>query len=180
MKIPIPKLKAILLYFCTNTDTKFLGKVKLMKLFYFLDFMHLKIYGAPVTYDKYVHLEHGPIPSAIKNLVDTAADDVDASILVDTIKFERPKGTDMYRVLPVRSFTQSDRKLFTESELEILEKVCTRYGNKNTKYLEDMSHTEAPWKETQLLEEIPYNLAADDADCQVSKEEIGLLQKVLA
>ncbi len=178
MKIPISKLKAIFLYFCTNTDTKFLGKVKLMKLFYFLDFMHLKTYGAPVTYDKYVHLEHGPIPSAIKNLVDTAADDADSSILVDTIKFERPNGTDMYRVLPMRQFTESDRNLFTDSELEILEKVCARYGNKNTKYLEDMSHKEAPWRETQLLEEIPYILAADDDDCLVSKEEIDLLQKI--
>ena len=55
MKIPMPKLKAILLYFGTYTDNRFLGKVKLMKLFYFLDFMHVKKYGTPVTYDTYVN-----------------------------------------------------------------------------------------------------------------------------
>ena len=89
MNIPVPKLKAILLYFANYTNSRFLGKVKLMKLFYFLDFLHVKKYGAPITYDTYVNLVHGPIPSAIKNLIDTADDDFDNSILADTIKFEK-------------------------------------------------------------------------------------------
>ena len=95
-----------------------------MKLFYFLDFMHLKKYGTPVTYDTYVKLEHGPIPSFIKNLIDTATDDIDSSMLSDTIHIERPVGTDMYRVLPNRHFTEADKGYFSETELEILEQVC--------------------------------------------------------
>ncbi|NCN39598.1 MAG: SocA family protein, partial [Candidatus Aenigmarchaeota archaeon] len=77
MKIPTAKLKAILLYFCNYTDTTFLGKTKLMKLFYFADFTHLKQFGSPITYDTYVKLEHGPIPSTIKSLVDTACENID-------------------------------------------------------------------------------------------------------
>ncbi len=178
MDIPLPKLKAVLLYFCNCTDPKFLGKVKLMKLFYFLDFMHLKAYGAPVTYDTYVNLEHGPIPSFIKNLVDTAADDIDSSMLADTIYFERPYGTEMYRVMPKRKFTDKERKYFSDTEFEILEKVCVRFGDKNTKYIEEVSHKEAPWKNTSLLEKIPYALAAEDDDCNPTKEEIELLLKL--
>ncbi len=173
--ITIPKLKAILLYFANFTDTKFLGKVKLMKLFYFLDFMHLKAYGSPVTYDTYVNMEHGPIPSFIKNLVDTSTDDVDNSILSDTIKCEYPEHTQMCRILPTREFTESDKKYFSENELDILNKVCQRFGNKNTKYIEDASHNEAAWKETKLLEKISYTLAAKDKDSRVTKEEIELL-----
>src|SRR5258708_29401514 len=100
MNLPIAKLKAILLYFANYTDTTFLGKVKLMKLFYFLDFMHLKTYGSPVTFDNYVNMEHGPIPSYIKNLVDTSTDDMDSSALADTISCEWPTGTRMCRILP--------------------------------------------------------------------------------
>lgn len=173
--ITIPKLKAILLYFANFTDTKFLGKVKLMKLFYFLDFMHLKTYGSPVTYDTYVNMEHGPIPSFIKNLVDTSADDVDNSILSDTIKCEYPEFTEMRRILPTRKFTENDKKYFSENELGILDKVCQRFGNKNTKYIEDASHNEAAWRETKLLEKIPYALAAKDSDSKVTEEEIELL-----
>lgn len=178
MERPLAKLKAIILYFSNHTDTKFLGKVKLMKLFYFLDFMHLKTYGSPVTYDTYFNLEHGPIPTSIKNLVDTAADDVDNSVLSDTITFERPEGTGMYRILPRRNFEEKDRKLFSETELDILAKVCSRFGNETTRVIEHASHKEAPWSKTKFLEEISYTLAADDPDCRVTKEEIELLLKI--
>jgi len=180
MNIPIQKLKAILLYFTNKTDVKYLGKVKLMKLIYFLDFMHLKTYGTPVTYDTYINLEHGPIPSFIKNLVDNAADDIDSSVLSDTILFERPDGTRMFRFLPKRELTEKDEKIFTETELDILQKVCIKYGDKNTQYVEDASHNEAPWRMTSPLQSIPYILAAEDPDCKVSKEEIKLAVDLLS
>lgn len=179
MKLSIQKLKAILLYFGNKTDTKFLGKVKLMKLFYFLDFMHLKQYGSPVTYDRYINLEHGPIPQGIKNLIDTASDDIDISLLSDTVVFEKPNGIAMVRILPKRPFTETDKKLFSETEIEILEKVCQKFGDKNTKFIEDASHNEAPWKQTSLLEDIPYSLAACDSDCCVSKEELELMESMI-
>lgn len=180
MRIPVTKLKAILLYFTTHTDVKFLGKVKLMKLFYFLDFTHLKNYGSPITYDTYVNLEHGPIPSFIKNLVDNATDDIDNSVLSDTISFEIPEGTSMFRFLPKRKMTKEDENVFSETELETLQGVCARFGNKNTKYIEEASHKESPWRKTHLLEEIPYTLAAEDPDSNVSKEEIELALRLLS
>jgi uncharacterized phage-associated protein len=146
-----------------------------MKLFYFLDFTHIKEYGTPVTYDTYVKLEHGPIPSTIKNLIDTVAEDLDISGIADTIHFERPVGTVMDRVLPNRPFLESDKGYFSETELEILEKVCAKFGNKNTKFIEDASHAEAPWKETEYLDEIPYVLATNDPDSKAEKEDIELL-----
>lgn len=175
MNISIPKLKAIILYFASNTDNKFLGKVKLMKLLYFLDFGHVKKFGSPVTYDKYVNLEHGPIPSTIKNLVDTAEDDADSSLLSEVINIEHPEGTNMCRIIPRRKLSEKDMSYFTEGEIKVLENVCKRFGDKTTKYTEDQSHEEAPWKETKLLEYIPYELAAKDKDCLVSLEEIQLL-----
>lgn len=58
--------------------------------------------------------------------------------------------------------------------MKVLRKVCERFGDKNTKYIEEISHKEHPWKETEEWEEIPYYLAAKDEDCKVSKEEIKL------
>ncbi len=175
MRIPIPKLKAIILYFCQNTERRFLGKTKLMKLFYFLDFIHLKNFGSPVTYDNYVHLEHGPIPSVIKNLVDSVANDIDDALLSDVIKIECATGHDIQRIVPLRLFDKKDEKYFSKTELETMQKVCTKFGNKNTKYIEDASHNEAPWKGTNLLDNIPYSLAAEDNDCRMTKEELELV-----
>ena len=178
MNISLPKLKAIILYFCHNTDRRFLGKTKLMKLFYFLDFIHLKKYGTPVTYDKYVHLEHGPIPSVIKNLVDSVANDIDNALLADTLAIEQSDGLEIQRIIPRRSFTTKDEKYFSPTEFETLKRVCGEFGDKNTKFIEDASHKEAPWLKTNLLEEIPYSLAAEDSDCEMTKEELELLDVI--
>lgn len=178
MNISTPKLKAILRYFGSNTEPRLLGKVKLMKLFYFLDFLHVKKFGAPITYDTYVHLEHGPIPSAIKNLVDTADDDIDNSILSDIIEIERQCDNDMHRVVLKKKFSENDKKYFSNSELEILSVVCNRFGDKNARYIKEASHNEAPWRETNLLDIIPYHLAVKDKDCEVELEEIETLLSV--
>lgn len=179
MRIPLAKLQAMILYFCENTDSKFLGKTKLMKLFYFSDFAHVKKYGAPITYDRYVKLEHGPIPSTIKNLVDAAGDDVDHSILASTIDIRVPDDIHMYQVLGRRKFNEEDRQLFSETELEILENICSRFGDKNTDYIEQASHNEAPWAVSKMFDDIPYSLASLDSDCKVSKEEIELATELL-
>jgi uncharacterized phage-associated protein len=176
--IPLAKLKVLLLYFGNNTDQRFLGKTKLMKLFYFLDFMHVKKYGAPVTFDTYYNLEHGPIPSAIKSLVDAAEDDIDNALLADTIQIKQTPGQEIHRVQALRPLTDRDMDLLSDSEQEILEKVVTRFGGVNTKAIERASHDEAPWAKTQELDQISYAMAAQDPDCLVTEEEIELLLSV--
>jgi len=178
MNIPIQKLKAIILYFCEHTDPKFLGKVKLMKLFYFLDFLHVKKYAAPVTYDRYVKLEHGPIPSIIKSLVDDAGEDMQSSVLADVIDIERPEGISMFKVVCRRELTQNDLDWFSQSELQTLATVCARFGDKNTDFIVNASHKEAPWKESEWFQEIPYALAAKDGDCEVGVEDINLMLEI--
>lgn len=174
MKIPIPKLKAILLYFCENTDNKFLGKVKLMKLFYFLDFLHTKNYATPVTYDRYVKLDHGPIPSVIKNMVDDLELDPNTSDLAEIIDVNKTTGQEIHRIVQKRKLSKAEKKYFSESETNILEEVCRRFGKKNTKDTEKASHDESAWKMSAMYQEIPYTLAANDLDCRVKKEEIEL------
>jgi uncharacterized phage-associated protein len=179
MKIPLPKLKAMLLFLGEHTDKRLLGKTKLMKLFYFIDFGHLKKYGTPITYDSYFHLEHGPIPSTIKNLIDSATDDIDSSVLTDTISVEISKESNLQRIVPLRKLTERDMEYFSETEIEIMQKICERFKNKTARVLEDISHNESPWKKTSFLEEISYHLALEDDDCQVEKEEIDILLKIL-
>ncbi|MEK7643690.1 MAG: Panacea domain-containing protein [Patescibacteria group bacterium] len=179
MEIPIPKLKAIIRYFCTNTNSVFLGKVKLMKLFYFLDFLHVKKYGTPITYDDYINLEHGPIPSKILNLVNSVVDNEEDAILSDTISIERPDGTIMQRIKCIKNFSDEDKRFFSEREMSILEEVCARFGNKTTKATENASHEEAPWRLTKETEDIPYTLAAQDDDCLVTEQDIKLLTELI-
>jgi uncharacterized phage-associated protein len=175
MSISASKLKAIILYFSINTNK--LGKIKLMKLFYYLDFVHLKRYGRPVTFDTYIHLEHGPIPSVIKNIIDEASDDIEYSVLRDTIKVEKVKTrkNEMSKFRPLRDFTKDDEKLFSETELEVLAEIARRFQDSTSDQIEKESHNESSYKKTRYLQTIPYELAAEDKDTDVTKNEIELL-----
>lgn len=172
--ISLDKIKSIIVYFAENTNNKYLGKVKLMKLFYFLDFIHVKEYGVPVTYDTYYKLDKGPIPSYIKNIVDDACENEESSLLSDSVSFETPPGTQMKKVVANRKFTEIDKKLFSKSELNILKSVCERFSESNTNQVITISHKEASYIESEMSQVIPYELAARDSDSKFDSEEIRL------
>lgn len=178
MKLPLIKLKALLRFICSNTNPQLLGKTKLMKLFYFIDFEHVKKFGTPITFDRYVKLEHGPIPSKIMNLVNAVVDDGEIAILADTIAIQRDPGMDIQRVSSLQPFSDEDRELFSENEIKVLQLVCRKYKDSTAKQLEDISHSEAPWASTKELDDIPYTLAAQDHDSNVDKGTIELSTKI--
>lgn len=181
MRIPQQKLEALLLYFYENTEKRYLGKVKLMKLFYFLDFGHVKRFGLPVTYDNYVNLEHGPIPSTIKNLVDQVEENEHEALLAGTIRVNPPSnGLLIHQVVGVRKLSNNDLKLFSDSERSVMEDVCRRFGTLNTQLTEDASHKEAPWRDTVKLQPILYSLAGRDPDSSFTEEEISVGISIVA
>ncbi len=178
MEISKSKLKAMLRYFCSNTEPHLLGKTKLMKLFYFADFLHIKRYGHPITYDTYYHLEHGPIPTTVLNLINEVADNPETGLLSDTIKVVREDGTTLQRISCFKKFSENDEQYFSEQELLTLKDVCTKFGEKSAKFLEDISHNESPWLKTRDLDEISYELAAQDSDSKVDVKVIKFFKKL--
>ena len=148
-----------------------------MKLFYFIDFWHMKNYGSPITYDRYINLENGPIPSQILNMVNSAVDDPENAILSDTIYITNPIGK-MQQINCYNKFTDNEKKYFTQYELKILDRVCKTFGNKDTKYVIDASHKEPPWAKTKELDTIPYTLIFEDGGLE--KGEIKLLNKLIS
>lgn len=179
MKIPLPKLKAMLLYFANNTNEKNLGKVKLMKLFYFCDFEHVRKYGAPITFDTYIHLEHGPIPSVIKNLVDTLCDSPEESTLADTIECEKLSRIHLIKAVEDRKLTDDDLLLFSQAELQTLREVTSRFRNSNTKSIEEEAHRDRAWLDTDMLQEIPYKYAFDGEVYNSTPDDLDLLLKIM-
>jgi uncharacterized phage-associated protein len=178
MNISLAKLKAIILYFAQNTNPQYLGKVKLMKLFYYLDFNHVKKFGTPVTGDSYFHLEKGPIPSNIMNMIGELATDPEASKLADDIGIETPVSTRMLRIKGLREFDSKDEALFTESELEIMKEIAKVFGDDSTDDIVEASHAESPWKETTYGQSIPYELAAHDRNSEYSEDDIRFLSSI--
>jgi len=173
MHLPLQKLKALILYFCECTNPKYLGKTKLLKLFYFLDFGCVKKYGYPITYDQYYKLEHGPIPTVIKNMIDDL-DSYEASsvtMLGDIISIK--KDDKIHRIKPKRKLAENEMEIFSKKELDLIKMVCSKFKNSSTKEIEDVSH-QGIWRYVEMGEKIPYELAAEEKDCEVPKSMIRL------
>lgn len=169
----------MILYFADHTDPNLLGKTKLMKLFYFTDFRHVKKYLTPITNDNYVNLEHGPVPSAIMNLIEAVENDIDNSILGDAISVVERDGSNMKRIQTRHSFTEKDAEYFTKSELAVMKEVSEIFRESTGKQIEDASHNESAWLKTKLGEFIPYSLGAGDTDSFVERGDVESAMEII-
>ena len=178
MQIPLTKLKAVMLYLANNTNPRHAGKTKFMKLFYFLDFLHVKKYASPITGDQYYNLDKGPIPTVILNMVNELSSDPESSEIADSIAIEKPTNSLMQKIVPIRKFTNDDKKLFSKSEMDTLQEVVRRFKDTDTNSIVKMSHKEAPWKDTNYRDPIPYSLAGRDSDCLYSEKDLEILNSL--
>src|SRR5205085_10129842 len=63
------KLQQVIRYFLERINNVHLGRTKLMKLLYFVDFVHYEKYGQSVTGVIYRKLPHGPYPKQAEKLI---------------------------------------------------------------------------------------------------------------
>lgn len=128
------KLINAILYLAERT--RGLGKIKLFKLLYLLDFEHFRQTGRPVTGMEYRAWKMGPVPAALVQIWD----DLDAD-LAEAIEIRPEKVYDYVRenVIPRRGF---DNAHFTPRELRILADLVARYADDLSEKMTDITHVE--------------------------------------
>lgn len=149
MGINIDKYFNAILFFSENIPN--LGKTKLNKMLYFLDFDHFEKYGKPVTDDVYINLELGPVPQSIDSILDEMIRRGLIEILPEqVVDFVR------YHLL---AKIKHNPNVFLPSEIEILCEISEKWQHHTAKEVVMASHGEAPWLATRNGEAIPYPLA---------------------
>lgn len=63
------KYKNIILFFANKIRNGTLGKLKMMKILYFLDFDFFEKYDTSVTGDEYLRFENGPVPRMAEKML---------------------------------------------------------------------------------------------------------------
>ncbi len=128
------KLINAILYFAEHT--RGLGKIKLFKLLYLLDFEHFRQTGRPVTGMEYRAWKMGPVPAALVQVWD----DLDAD-LAEAIEVRPERVFDYVRenVIAKRAF---DNAHFTPRELRILGELAARYADDSSEKMIDVTHDE--------------------------------------
>lgn len=162
MKVDFEKVGVIASYFADNTKKLYI--TKLLKLFYYLDFISYKVRGSSVSNDVYLKLPYGPVPSAIKNEIDIILSLKNTPLgkefkkqLLPYIKLERDVG-DKGNLVVSASKDYNLRKL-SNSELELMKCIAETFKNTTGKVLTNQTHREKPWLSTSTYSIISYDLA---------------------
>jgi uncharacterized phage-associated protein len=146
------KLQQVILYFLERINNVHLGRTKLMKLLYYVDFDHYERHGAPLTGAKYRKLPHGPVP-----------DDADKAIgkMVrrgDIMEVTAARGKFAQKRLLTRT-ARFDAAKLNGRELETLERVAAEWADASAAEISAASHAEAPWAASDAGKAIDYELA---------------------
>jgi uncharacterized phage-associated protein len=146
------KLQHVILYFLERINNIHLGKTKLMKLLYFVDFDHYETYGRSVTGAVYRKFPHGPYPKDADKLLERMS-------VCGQLK---QVGGNRHGYTQQRLITLSakfDPSKFSGEELQTLERVATRWADATAAQIEAATHDEAPWAATLDGSTIDYEMA---------------------
>jgi len=158
------KRKNAILYFCKNV--KYPYKTKIYKLLYFLDFIHFKQVGRPVTDLEYYTFDFGPAPIQLheeieqKKLPKKLGNCLQITEETDGIF----KGNKFYKFIAIK---KPNLEVFSEREKAILEQVAFTFKDAKAKDMIEISHLKnGPWEKTKkekgMGKKIDFLLALDD------------------
>lgn len=148
------KLINAITYFAKNTN--YCGKTKLMKLLFFLDFLHFKQTGKSVTGLEYYAWERGPVPKDLFEELDDMKSDLKAAIsIVPSENFQK--------IVSKKDFSD---EFFSNREKKLLKDVSGIFKYARADDIVEVSHLEnKPWhktlKEKGQYQKIDYLLAVD-------------------
>lgn len=148
--------------------TKYCGKTKLLKLLYFVDFMHFRETGKSVTGLEYYAWDFGPVPTELYEEMDNPGPD-----LKEALSFLPIKDKSFVEIKAKKRF---DDRYFTKRELRILERVAFIFKEARAEDMVEASHLpNHPWEKTiktkGRMVKIDYLLALDNTPESLSEEE---------
>ena len=151
-KINEKKYKNAVLFFANKICNGTLGKLKLMKLLYYLDFDFFEKYGRSITGDEYLRFEHGPVPRMGEKILKQMQG---KEIKIVSRKIAKGYNNQQH----IEATKEFDPAVFTKEEILMLEEIVGKWEKFTGAEMKAASHGEAPWIATKPNHVIDYNLA---------------------
>jgi len=153
------KLLNAINFFARNTEN--LGKIKLFKLLYLLDFEHFRQTGRSVTGLEYRAWKLGPVPILLMQEWEQPEPD-----FLESLRIEPERVFDHVRH-SVRPLAEFDDRHFSRRELRLMEHLATEYRDTLSQHMIDRTHAVGQpwakvWHEQGMDAPIPYSLAINE------------------
>jgi len=129
MNIQESKILNSILYFADKSDTKTITRLKLMKLLWLSDRLHLNKYGRLILNDRYKALPNGPVASKALAM---SKHNIDAVY--------RVSGRD------ITAIAKPDLDYFSKSDLEVMDYIWNKFNQDSPWFLRELSHQFPEWK----------------------------------
>lgn len=157
----IKRANAILFF---SRNVKYAYKLKIFKLLYFLDFIHFREVGRPVTDLEYYTYGMGPVPKKFHEEInkDTLPHEIKKSMEI-VVEKDEMTGEGRTRFIPK---VKVNLKVFTRREQKILQDLALIFKDAKAEEMSEVSHLKnEPWDKTKnekgMLKKIDFLLALD-------------------
>lgn len=163
--IRLNKILNIIKYFVKNTNN--VGKTKLFKLLYYLDFMYIKKHGLSITLYDYYAFDYGPVPLELYEQINRAEL---PEILSKDIEFRDivcDNEDNSYSTCKVLlKDKEIDYQYFAPYEIDMLKEIAFIFKNATATEMTEASHLKnQPWDRTKktkgMYKKIDFALASD-------------------
>ena len=148
-----------------------LTKLKAAKLLYLADQRHLFKFGRPITGDRYIAMDLGPVPESAYQLIGRLAEPPEADdpgYRAATAHLEIHKGV-MRKYGVLRAVRKPDLEVFSDSDIDVLQSIVKEFGKRKASELVDLTHAHAAYKRADAGRspgssvDLPYEYFFDDA-----------------
>jgi len=164
------KIVNAIMFFASRVKYPF--KLKIFKLLFFLDYIHFKETGRPVTNLLYKAYPMGPVPERLYEAINErkCSDYFNRNLKL----IERPDIGEGALQFNLRAGRKPNMETFSPREIRILEEVTDIYKNSQADEMSEITHLKnSPWEKTinekGRFQYIDYMLALDD-EAEIPKE----------
>lgn len=148
----IDKFKQVLLYILQEVGSRSnVGMTVIYKLLYFIDFDYYEKYEKQLMGLTYIKNTYGPTPREFVSVIEEMKQKHELEE-INSEFFKRQQK----KFLPL---VKPDLSILTGQELEMINNILNKYGDKNASELSDLTHRDMPWTATQDKSDIDYELA---------------------
>ena len=126
------RLKNIMLYIINRCDDVWCTKMN--KLLFYVDFLSYRERGLAMTGLSYRAIDFGPVPDRWDRVYSEFSE----------VKQELRQVGDFVGSILTAS-QEADMSMFTDDEINVLEAVCSNFGNKSSREISHLSHEEKAW-----------------------------------
>ena len=130
----------VILYIVERLHRRDLHKV--FKILYFADREYLANYGYPITGDKYVAMQAGPVPSKVYDIVKIVRGDSYVSDFENLRSYFTIE--DWSYIKPTKA---ANMRKIAPAEIEVIDQCLEKYGNMTYEEIKEKSHDVA-WRNT--------------------------------